>query len=241
VSFADPASTVAAVLASGLCMPKVQASAALHAADPAAARAALARFVEPRYLHQVRAAPWCASKYHHCAEDVPLTTAITAGARPADSAADSAVERATMAAAEVAAAEVAAAEVAAAEVAAAEVAAAEVAGAEVAGAEAADDLPEAFDRLPAGRPWRVHFHVPLHATPEPPLAATTDVLAAACRQLYGGAQAASPHIEVETYTWGVLPERQRPTDDATLVAGIAAELRYARDLLVQCGLSAEGT
>ena len=30
---------------------------------------------------------------------------------------------------------------------------------------------------PAG-PWRVHFHVPLHASPEPPLTATTDVLRA---------------------------------------------------------------
>jgi hypothetical protein len=101
----------------------------------------------------------------------------------------------------------------------------------------ADDLPEALAELPTDRPWRVHFHVPLHAEPEPPLSAATDVLAAALRALYGGARAGSPHVEVETYTWGVLPEHARPADDAGLVAGIAAELRYAHDLLVHSGLS----
>jgi sugar phosphate isomerase/epimerase len=169
VSFADPAATVDAVLAGELCIPKVQASAALHAADPVAARDALGRFVEPRYLHQVRAA----------ADGPPSAS------RPA----------------------------------------------------AADDLPEAFDTLPTDRPWRVHFHVPLHATPEPPLAATTDVLAAALHALYGGQRARSPHVEVETCTWAVLPEQDRPAGSAGLVAGIAAELRYACDLLVHSGLS----
>ena len=173
VSFADPVSTVHAIPAAELPIVKVQASAALHAADPVAAHDALARFVEPRCLHQVRAAPSRACEHHHRAQ----------------------------------------------------------------GPAAADDLPEAFETLPADRPWRVHFHVPLHATPEPPLAATTDVLVAALHALYGGERAGSPHVEVETHTWAVLPGRERPTDDAGLVTGIAAELRYARDLLVTSGLS----
>jgi len=164
VSFADPVSTVASVLAAGLAIPKVQASAALQADSPREARDALAEFVEPRYLHQVRAAT---------------------GHPPA----------------------------------------------------AADDLPEALDNLPDGNRWRVHFHVPLHARPAAPLTSTTDVLAAALKALYGGARALSPHVEVETYTWGVLPPDARPADDAGLVAGITAELRYAHHVLVQSGLS----
>lgn len=102
---------------------------------------------------------------------------------------------------------------------------------------AADDLPQALVELPRDTPWRVHFHVPLHARPAAPLVSTFDVLAQSCRELYGGARALSPHVEVETYTWSVLPAGERPSDDAGLVAGIAAELRCAHDLLVHSGLS----
>jgi sugar phosphate isomerase/epimerase len=103
--------------------------------------------------------------------------------------------------------------------------------------DAADDLPEALAELPSHEPWRVHFHVPLHAQPEAPLMSTTDVLAESLAALYRGGTAGSPHVEVETYTWGVLPVAARPADDDGLVAGIAAELAAARDLLVQCGLT----
>lgn len=56
VSFADPASTVRRIHDAGLDVVKVQASAALHVENPddPQARAALAEFCEPRYLHQVR-------------------------------------------------------------------------------------------------------------------------------------------------------------------------------------------
>jgi hypothetical protein len=40
-----------------------------------------------------------------------------------------------------------------------------------------------------------------------------------------------PHLEVETYTWAVLPEGERPRDDADLVRGLAEELRWARGVL----------
>jgi len=155
VSFADPADTVAAIAAAGLSVVKVQASAALHIEEPhtAEARAALAEFAEPRYLHQVRA-------------NTPV------------------------------------------------------------GVLAADDLPEAIDTLPAAHPWRVHFHVPLHAAPPAPLASTTDVLLAAVTALRSTG-APLPHVEVETYTWTVLPG----SDQTTLAHGIAAELRWAETSL----------
>ncbi len=107
-----------------------------------------------------------------------------------------------------------------------------------------DDLPAAFTELPAEGPWRVHFHVPLHATPAPPLASTTPVLLAATAALDELPQSHPPHLEVETYTWGVLPSTalgggrpDRPTGVSSsghdLVEGIAAELDWARDNLIR--------
>jgi sugar phosphate isomerase/epimerase len=94
----------------------------------------------------------------------------------------------------------------------------------------ADDLDEALERKLPG-PWRVHYHVPLHAEPAAPLTSTVDVLRAAMRELLAGPEPACDHFDVETYTWGVLPEDQRPRTDAGVAAGIAAELAYARALI----------
>lgn len=99
-----------------------------------------------------------------------------------------------------------------------------------------DDLPDALDgdglvAAGTGSPWRTHFHAPLHAEPEPPLRTTADQLTAVLAGLLGGPEAVCDHIEVETYTWSVLP---RPPAD--LAAGIAAELAWARDRLTGVGL-----
>lgn len=103
-----------------------------------------------------------------------------------------------------------------------------------AGGRAFDDLPEALASDAPG-PWRVHFHAPLHTPPSPPLRTTTDTLRRGLAALMSGP--ACDHLEVETYTWGALPEAQRPVDDAGLVAGITAELAYARDRLHAIGVS----
>ncbi|MBG6063738.1 metabolite traffic protein EboE [Micromonospora ureilytica] len=105
---------------------------------------------------------------------------------------------------------------------------------------AADDLDEALDKALPG-PWRVHYHVPLHAPPEEPLGSTLPVLRAALRALFDGPTAGCDHLDVETYTWGVLPAARRPGTDAELAAGIAAELAFARDELVGLGLTTERT
>ncbi|QXV59408.1 metabolite traffic protein EboE [Amycolatopsis sp. TNS106] len=91
----------------------------------------------------------------------------------------------------------------------------------------ADDLPEAWTDLPGEGPWRVHFHMPLHQAPAAPLSTTTEVLRTVAAGLAG-----EPHIEVETYTWSVLP------DAGDLVGGIAAELEWAQANLVKEGVSA---
>ena len=96
---------------------------------------------------------------------------------------------------------------------------------------AADDLPEALAEAPAGGlpatgPWRVHFHVPLHQALAAPLTSTTDVLIDAVTAVLADPDAnpdGPPHLEVETYTWGVLPGG----GEIDLVTGIADELRWA--------------
>lgn len=109
-----------------------------------------------------------------------------------------------------------------------------------AGVSGVDDLDQALaGGLPAGDPWRVHFHVPLHAPAAAPLASTRPVLEDALRGLLGGGTARTAHVEVETYTWQVLPADARPSDDADLVAGIAAELAWTRDRLLDLGLTEE--
>lgn len=100
-----------------------------------------------------------------------------------------------------------------------------------------DDLAEALDAGLPG-PWRVHFHVPLHAAPAPPLRTTLPVTRAGLAALLAGPVAGCDHFEVETYTWQVLPARDRPGTPAGLAAGLAAELRYARGQLLDLGLSA---
>ncbi|WP_229076837.1 metabolite traffic protein EboE [Actinoplanes sp. DH11] len=96
--------------------------------------------------------------------------------------------------------------------------------------ESSDDLDEALGQGYAG-PWRIHYHVPLHATPEAPLRSTVPVARAAMKALFAGSEPACDHFDVETYTWGVLPPAQRPRDAASLAAGIAAEVAFAQLLL----------
>ncbi|MCP2253907.1 Xylose isomerase-like TIM barrel [Prauserella aidingensis] len=102
-----------------------------------------------------------------------------------------------------------------------------------------DDLPEAVDGRRALRgdgPWRVHFHVPIHRRPEPPLESTRGELGETLDALLGGPVALTDHVEMETYTWSVLPERQRPGSDAELISGLTAELRWVADRMRRAGL-----
>lgn len=103
-----------------------------------------------------------------------------------------------------------------------------------------DDLPEALGgpRPLHGRgPWRTHFHVPLHSPAAAPLRGTADHLTETLALLLGPDGARTDHVEVETYTWSVLPEDLRPVGEDGLVAGIAAELAWARDRLTGLGLT----
>ncbi len=81
------------------------------------------------------------------------------------------------------------------------------------------DLPDALasDEAAADdREWRVHFHVPLHEPPGEPFLDTRDHLLGALDWL-AAHPGACPHIEMETYTWEVLPARLRLDIEEQLV------------------------
>lgn len=66
------------------------------------------------------------------------------------------------------------------------------------------DLGPALDRGHRGSEWRVHFHVPLFTREYEGLASTQDDV----RRVIGTAvnRPVTTHLEIETYTWDVLPE-----------------------------------
>jgi len=72
--------------------------------------------------------------------------------------------------------------------------------------ETAADSPETI-----GDEWRVHFHVPLHAEPSEPFLDTREHLLRALDVLASDSGICH-HLEMETYTWEVLPEAMRSTD-----------------------------
>lgn len=81
------------------------------------------------------------------------------------------------------------------------------------------------DEFRAAEHWRVHFHVPVDAEHIGPLGTTRAELIAALRVLPELPYA--PHLEVETYTWEVLPDGGRPE----LTTGFARELVATQKLL----------
>lgn len=79
--------------------------------------------------------------------------------------------------------------------------------------------------------WRIHFHVPVNADRVGPLSTTRPQLVQALREIPGLTYA--PHLEVETYTWEVLPDAPPVQSHARLIQGLAQELKATRDLIAQ--------
>jgi hypothetical protein len=100
------------------------------------------------------------------------------------------------------------------------------------------DLPEALALADQTAPdpadeWRVHFHVPVHPHPERLFTDTTDHLLGVLDVL-----ATQPdlchHLEIETYTWHVLPTALRTADVADQ---IEKEYRYLLSEMTARGLA----
>jgi sugar phosphate isomerase/epimerase len=152
VEHEDAVASFEGLRAAGVPVFKAQVSAAVEVPDPAdpAQRAALARFVEPRWLHQVGAP----------------------------------------------------------------------------GGRVVLDLPHALAdaSLAKSKPWRVHFHVPLHADEVGGLPTTRGEVERFLRHVATADD--PPVLELETYTWSVVPGA---TDD--LAANVAAEIAWARSVV----------
>lgn len=85
------------------------------------------------------------------------------------------------------------------------------------------DLPSALQSASARNPdtgdeWRVHFHVPLHWQPTGELGTTADHVLGLLQLLQTQPNLCS-HLEMETYTWAVLPEPWRSRDVVDQLVG----------------------
>lgn len=98
-----------------------------------------------------------------------------------------------------------------------------------------EDLPAALAQPPSGRAerWRIHYHVPISSEHMGPLGTTQSAITE-CLQLL--AEAPVRDLEIETYTWGVLPERERP---GSIAEGISGEMRWLLGELDRLGIACE--
>ncbi|MGV3532567.1 MAG: xylose isomerase, partial [Chthoniobacteraceae bacterium] len=91
------------------------------------------------------------------------------------------------------------------------------------------DLPPALEELsdfPEVKDLRVHFHVPLFAAPQGLIGSTADTLTPDFfHELRNGA---CPHVEIETYTFDVLPPEIHPGD---IVKSISREYAWVLERL----------
>jgi hypothetical protein len=83
-----------------------------------------------------------------------------------------------------------------------------------------------------GDEWRVHFHVPLQMQPTAELDTTADHVVGVLQHLQAQPQLCA-HLEMETYTWAVLPEPLRSRD---VTDQIVAEYEWTLAQLAAHGL-----
>lgn len=98
------------------------------------------------------------------------------------------------------------------------------------------DLPEALEIAEKsddiGEEWRVHFHIPLSDEPAAPLQSTRDHLEGTLAWL-AAHPALCRHLEMETYTWDVLP---KALHQANVDQQIIAEYQWTLAALKRAGL-----
>jgi hypothetical protein len=91
------------------------------------------------------------------------------------------------------------------------------------------------ENLPEADEWRIHFHVPLHASPGGELGDTRlhviDTLFWLSKN-----QSACRHLEMETYTWEVLPENLQA---GTVIEQVAKEYHWTLDQINKIGFRNE--
>ena len=89
--------------------------------------------------------------------------------------------------------------------------------------------------LPEADEWRIHFHVPLHASPGGHMGDTRlhviDTLFWLSKN-----QSACSHLEMETYTWEVLPEKLQA---GSVVEQVSKEYQWTLEQMDKIGFSLE--
>ena len=93
--------------------------------------------------------------------------------------------------------------------------------------------PQSAIRNPQLEEWRIHFHVPLHAPAAPPFENTNDHLLGVLDLLAENPQLCS-HLEMETYTWEVLPPELK---SQSVVDQLAQEYEWTLAQLKARGLA----
>jgi hypothetical protein len=203
VEFEDVTASIASLRENDIRINKVHITCALELRDPAANRAgreALARYVEPRYLHQTMARQLyvISDSLVQDAADSRQAGSLTYGYWQVGSGPGNGLQ---------------------------------TEGRPYGRIFRLPDLTVANCFEPPGSPlmkcesWRIHFHVPVDAEQLGPLGTTRADLKRALQTVAGLDYA--PHLEVETYTWEVLPDAKR----VDLVDGLTRELVATRALL----------
>lgn len=102
------------------------------------------------------------------------------------------------------------------------------------------DLLAALDGgLSTCHPWRIHFHLPLQqATIANGLLQTTHDAVGEVLDFIAATPGFRPHLEVETYTWQVLPKALGAESDQALIDGIVGELNWVEAQMATRGLLA---
>jgi hypothetical protein len=99
--------------------------------------------------------------------------------------------------------------------------------------DALADNPQSAIRNPQLEEWRIHFHVPLHAPAAPPFENTNDHLLGVLDLLAAKPKICS-HLEMETYTWEVLPQALK---SRSVVEQLASEYDWTLARLAERGLA----
>ncbi len=99
------------------------------------------------------------------------------------------------------------------------------------------DLPDALSRHSSlvtrhSAEWRIHFHIPLHSPPTEIFQNTTDHLLGVLDLLAANPKLCS-HLEMETYTWEVLPVELK---NRSVVDQLVAEYNWTLKQLAERGL-----
>jgi len=82
--------------------------------------------------------------------------------------------------------------------------------------------------------WRIHFHIPLHSKPTPLFDTTSDHLLGVMDVLKGNPSLCS-HVEMETYTWEVLPPELK---NRNVVDQLVAEYQWTLRQMAERGVTA---